>query len=66
MIAEPALIPVTSPNKEPTVAIDGLLLVHKPPLMVSPKEVEIPVHISDGPLMVPALEVPVTVTSFVV
>ncbi len=53
MIADvPALIPVTTPDEEPIVAIAGALLVHVPPEIWSDKVVVVPTHVLVLPIMV--------------
>ena len=54
MTAVPAVTPVTTPVAEPTVATDGVVLLHEPPLVASlnvevePGQTVIVPEIADG------------------
>jgi hypothetical protein len=50
MMAEPAVIPVTTPEPEPTVTFE-LLLDHVPPVSVSVNVVEEPAHTLNDPVI---------------
>ena len=69
MVSVPAVIPVTIPEEAPTVA-RVLLLLHAPPVMVSPVEPTLvsvtddPMQTDDGPLTVPAPADELTVMIF--
>ena len=49
MVVLPAVTPVTLPSVLPTVAIDGLLLVHTPPVVASPRVMLLPAHSKVAP-----------------
>jgi len=63
MLADPADVPITNPLDELTVATAGLLLVHRPPVMVEVNELIDPTQSSVEPLITPALGDAVTVTT---
>jgi hypothetical protein len=42
MVVVPGLLPVTTPLAEPIVAINGTLLTHVPPVVISVREVVLP------------------------
>jgi len=44
IVAEPALMPVTVPDAEPTVATDGVPELHVPPVVVFDSVVVAPSH----------------------
>lgn len=50
MTGVPAVTPVTTPVAEPTVA-SAVLLLHTPPLTVSPRVMVKPTHTLEGPVM---------------
>jgi hypothetical protein len=49
MVATPADTPETIPEDDPTVATDGVLLDHRPPLMVSVNVIVEPTQQVEGP-----------------
>jgi hypothetical protein len=51
MMALPALMPVTTPVKEPAVAVVMSELIQVPPVVRSPRLVVEPAHIVVAPLM---------------
>ena len=51
MVTVPAAIPVTTPVEEPIVAIAGLLLLHRPPGVISLRVVDVPVQVLVAPVM---------------
>ena len=61
MVTTPEVIPVTTPDKEPTVAVAIAPLTHMPPLTPSVNVVESLVHIVDAPVMVVGDNVTVTI-----
>lgn len=63
MVAVPALKPKTNPLAS-TMATDGVLLLHVPPLPVVNNCVTLPAHIEGDPVMVPALVPGPTVTLY--
>ena len=54
MIAVPPAKPVTIPV-DPTIAIDGALLLHTPPGVTSDKGWGYPMHINDAPVTGPGV-----------
>jgi hypothetical protein len=64
IVSTPAVIPVTIPVL-PTVAIEGLLLLHTPPVAVLESAIVLPTHRLDGPVMAPALAPMATATEAV-
>ena len=54
MTSTPAETPVTTPDEEPTVAMDGLLLLHVPPKGDPVSVTVLPTHKVLGPEMVVA------------
>ena len=60
MTVLPNAIGVTIPDKEPTVAAEGLLLVQVPP-PASVKAVDVPMHTVDGPVIAAGAEITLTV-----
>jgi hypothetical protein len=65
MMAVPVVTPPTMPDKIPTVATGGLLLVHVPPVAALVKEADVPGQRVVGPIIDPALGNPITVTIWV-
>ena len=62
-------VPFDTPVTEPvllTVATAVLLLLHVPPPTASVRDIVEPVHTTDGPLMLPAVAVRLTVIAAVV
>lgn len=49
MVGQPTAIPVTTPDAEPTVANEGLLLVQTPPVVASVRVPVVPTHMLVGP-----------------
>ncbi len=64
IVTDPKLTPVTIPLDDPTVAIEGLLLLQVPPGVTSAKVVVEPTQIVSVPVM--ALGDGVTVTGIVI
>ena len=62
MVAVPPDTPVTVPETEPTVATDRLLLYHSPPEIRSLKDIVVPEHSEEAPLMGSGVGLTVTVT----
>jgi len=56
----PAETPVTIPEEEPTVATEGLPLLHVPP-PVPVSIIEDPTHTLPGPVMAPGVGLTVTI-----
>ena len=50
-VTTPVLTLVRMPEDDPTVATEGLLTVHVPPLVASLKVTEDPTHTEEGPVM---------------
>ena len=63
MIVVPVVNPLTTPDTEPTVAMEGTLLVQVPPLIVLDRVTGVPVQKFTGPVIVPAEGKEVTVTA---
>jgi hypothetical protein len=61
MVVVPGFKPKTNPLAS-TMAIDGLLLLHAPPLPVVNNWVTVPAHMEEDPVMVPALAPGLTLT----
>jgi hypothetical protein len=61
MLAVPPDTPVTSPEEVPTVAMNGLPLLHVPPVGISEKAVAEPAHTWLGLVMGPGSEYTVIV-----
>jgi len=57
----PPVTPVNIPDKEPTVAIDVVLLLHTPPDVPSVNVSVAPVHTEEGTVIGPGAVVTVTV-----
>ena len=64
MVALPVATPVTLPPAS-TVATAVLLLLQVPPLTASVRDTAAPIHTAEGPLMVPAEAVRLTVIAAV-
>jgi hypothetical protein len=60
MVAEPAVLPVTTPAVL-TLATDGLLLVQMPPAALTDSVVADPAQIRVAPVIAPAVAVLITV-----
>ena len=61
MVAEPEDTPVTIPVPAPTVALVVLLLLQTPPGAASDNVIVEPAHTAEGPEIVPALTLAITV-----
>jgi len=57
----PAETPVTTPVKEPTVAMEGVELLHVPPKVASINVVDVPTMVESVPPMAAGAGVTVTV-----
>lgn len=64
MVAAPTATPVTTPV-EPIVAMDGLLLLHVPPVVASARTVVYPAHTLELPVMAAIVGNALTVTKAV-
>ena len=51
IVPTPDATPVTIPLADPTEAMNGLLLVHVPPVVASASEMVNPIHTAEGPVM---------------
>ena len=65
MKAVPAEMPATRPDKEPTVPMAVLLLLHLPPLEMSLNVVVAPVHTWAVPVIADGVAYTVTITEVV-
>jgi hypothetical protein len=63
-LAVPAMLPATTPEPS-TVATDGMLLDHEPPDIPSVREIVEPAQTDEVPVMAPAVDNALTVTSCV-
>lgn len=65
MVAFPIVTPVTTPDVEPTVAIEGLADVHMPPPVVLLSVAVLPVAMLVDPVILPTVGYAFTVTVLV-
>ena len=61
MVSNPAVIPETIPEAEPTVAREGVLLLHIPVGIGSARVVVVPVQTDSVPVIAGTVETTVTV-----
>jgi hypothetical protein len=64
-MADPDKIPVTSPDDDPTEAMDGLLLLQNPPIAGSVKSIGVVEQITAGPVILPDVSIPLTMSGAV-